>query len=64
MAVSNTAPASPKMKWQTVGISVIRESTFSLPNGIRLHLAIYFLPFPGKAINSLHGANCAELFGI
>ena len=31
---------------------------------IRLHLAIYFLPFRGEAIERLHGANCAELFGI
>jgi hypothetical protein len=32
---------------------------------IRLYLAIYFLRLPkGKAIKRLHGANCAELFGI
>jgi hypothetical protein len=32
---------------------------------IRLHPAIYFLPFPeGKAIKTLHGEDCAESFGI
>jgi hypothetical protein len=31
---------------------------------IRLHLAIYFLPSQAKAIERLHGENCAESFGI
>ena len=64
LVLSPKAQAGAPVRWLDIAISVLSTVACGHPTRIRLQLAIYFLPLGGKAIKRLHGANCAESFGI